>query len=141
MHTGGFAIPLFGELSSPFIARGEPAISSFQRADVAPANIKAIPSENDIAVGDPYPYGFETINGVLAIGPYDEISSLVRAQFPLFNELPFTQQGMAEFLGDEALYDDATARCVALMDQIRPGAGEAYRKNNLFRPFRPAANK
>ena len=136
-HVGGFLIPVFGTADEPFCAEADPSdkVARFVRVNLASKHtVPAGAHERDVAVGDGYPYAFESRDGGVSVGTDAEISALIRREFPMFNDLPFSQTEMAGFVRDEALWEDAMKRVDALMEESRPGSAA---RNRVLNPFRP----
>ncbi len=140
-RKGGFLIPLFGSLAAPHVASGHPTITQVCPVDVSIPSITPVSSDLAtvrVALGQPGLFAFEGRDGSVHIGPASTIAPAIRAAFPAFDDLPFTQTEMADFLGDRNLWDQAMNRCAALMDAGRQGAGVRFRENNPFTPREPA---
>ena len=131
---GGFVLPVYGSAKAPCMAVGEGTIEGFCIVSLQPDSIRPVPAV-EISVGQTALFGFESRDGAVVFGGYEEIAPRVRAEFAGFDDLPFTQIDMASFLGDAELGAQALARCAALCEKDRPGAGARFLECNPFRPM------
>jgi hypothetical protein len=134
--VGGFVIPIFGTAASMWCAAG--AVVEFFPISLDAASVRPLPAgfaSINVSGGDPFLFGFETRTGRLSFADYATTADVVRSHFARFDDKPFAQSEMANFLRDEDLYMQAARRCAELMEKGRKGAGAAYLSNNPFRPF------
>jgi len=132
---GGFLIPIFGSLEAPHVVIASAGlVGSFQMANLSKESCLSAPGA-EFAVGSPFPYAFERRDGRTVIGDFETVTSVVREEIGLFDDLPFSQIEMASFLGDRGLWDAAMDRCATVMDKSRAGAGTRFRESQAFRPY------